>query len=204
VRGARVLRRLGVGLAVLAIVFGAMWIAFPPHVDERDGPADPILPVRRAVLGVLRSAGIVSAPFFFADPWLPSAPSTISFSGADDDAEAKEIGTWTQDRWRIVPVYRALLVPAGRRVELTFETTSDVANDVVALRLVAQRGGFHETLAESLDRERGSTARTSQWTVRGFVPTSVDGYGFEALGVGGDVVASAGYGRFATSSRAGK
>src|SRR4029453_5073975 len=119
-RGRRALRRLGLLLGTLAIVFGVLWVAFPARIEEPDGPADPILPARRFVLGVLRHVGVVDEPFFSPDPLLPSAPSSTAWSGAEGPDVAREMGTWTSVRWRVAPVSRALLVPVGFRVELTY------------------------------------------------------------------------------------
>jgi len=169
-------------------------VAFPARIEEPDGPADPILPARRFVLGVLRHVGVVDEPFFSPDPLLPSAPSSTAWSGAEDPDVAREMGTWTSVRWRVAPVYRALLVPVGFRVELTYET-ADTA-EVLCVRLVVQRGRERESVGESVARECGSCASTNQWTVRGYVPMSVDGWGFEVLGVGGNVITWSGWGDF--------
>ena len=95
-------------LLIAGVGIGVLYLAVPASRSPDDGPADPILAVRRPVLTWLRDVGVVDEPVFIApDPWLPSGFSS------ETDAE-----TMTCKR---EPVFRGLFWPVGMRITVRLQ-----------------------------------------------------------------------------------
>ena len=73
----RILRVLGILAALVTLAIAGLYLLVPANERPEDGSADPVLAVRRPIVGFLRAQGIVPKPVFvFRDPILPSATRT--------------------------------------------------------------------------------------------------------------------------------
>lgn len=153
---------------VLAAAFGALWLAGPE--GDGDGPADPIVAIRRPALALLRAAGITArqTPATF-ELWLPKS----------------------DEGWQVEPVYRAVFVLTGWRVTRTVEHAEADAPDIRAVRLVADREGGTEVLAQESQPDAAPDG-ARRWRVHGFVPSDAKAFRVEEVREDGSIVSSRG------------
>ena len=135
------LRILVVVLLIAGLGTSIVYLVVPANENPGDGPADPILAVRRPVLTWLRDVGVVDGPIFIApDPWLPSGFST--------ETEAE---TMTCKR---EPVFRGLFWPVGMRITVRTEP-------VRSLRLSYVKAGRKIVSGEGQDQVTGFVPRSA-------------------------------------------
>ncbi len=110
------MKRLGVAVAILAFVLaapvGVLYVAVTPNEIPEEGPADPIIGVRRSVLACLRYVGIVDGPAWFTGWYLPTVGGTRTWK---EEPDGEDIPTSKMEIER-EPVYRGIFWWFGNRI----------------------------------------------------------------------------------------
>lgn len=143
--------------AGLSLATGIAYLAVPANETAEEGPADPILWVRRPVIKALKAAGLLKFDERFQNPYLP-----------------------TPDE-RTEPVYRGLLWPVGYRVTRRVRLYEGDPGSLRSIRLCYAVGGKRLVAAE--DSKPGERCGE----VSGFVPLSARGYWTERTDESGEV-----------------
>lgn len=182
------MKRLGLAVAIVAFVLaapvGVLYVAVPPNETPQEGPADPILGLRRTVLLTLQATGLVHGPTFFDGWYLPTVGgSEIRDGGVDEEGAL----LWRMEIER-EPVYRGVFWRVGYRI--TYRTTEfgDERNHWQVLRLCYAEDGRRFVAGE------GTLEKGRDHLVKGYVPCSADGYWVEAVDKRGDVHSQHGWG----------
>ena len=191
------MKRLGLAVAIVAFVLaapvGVLYVAVPPHENPEEGPADPILALRRSVLIPLEAVGIIDGPAWFSGWYLPTVGgSEISEDGPDGEP----VVLWRM-RIEYEPVYRGLFWHVGDRIKYRTTDFDDERNHWQVLRLCYKEDGEKFVAGEGT-LENGMLDPDGQdHTVRGYVPCSASGYWVEAVDQNGDVHSQHGWWRVA-------
>jgi hypothetical protein len=165
-----VLKFVVVAVVLASAAVAVMYVALPGNQAATDGPADPILTLRRPALRALRWAGFAPSGggfFFWFDAWLPSGYCS---EWQEPMADGSRRTTARLSR-SAEPVYRGLFWPVGDRITIRVEEFEEPEADVRLLRLGYVRDGRVLTSGEvrfdagALDRQ-----------VSGFVPRDADGW----------------------------
>jgi hypothetical protein len=171
----RFLRALRFAIVAALMVAGVLVLFLPGNLRPEDGSADPILELRRPVLGLMRDVGLAPEPFFlFPDPWLPSGFETSSRSREGD-------GAWHDGpttRVHRTPVYRGLFWRVG--VRLRMEQAGDDRYRALRLVVVDTDGR-----AQAVDGAARDAASSSVLAVEGFVPDGWQEWRLEGLDANG-------------------
>jgi len=164
-----VLKFLVVAVVVASAGVALLYVVLPGNQAATDGPADPILKLRRPVLRVLRWAGVdhSGAGLFWFDSYLPSG-NCSEWSSPGSDGTPHVTARLSRS---LEPVYRGLLWRIGDRVTIRMQEFEEPENDVRSLRLGYVRDGEVFTAGES---HFGSNTRDRQ--VTGYVPGDADGW----------------------------
>jgi hypothetical protein len=181
-------RHLRWALAVVVAVAAGVVFTRPEAREAADGPADPILVVRRPILRAMRGLGLAGGPSFFDhDDWLPSRLETTSMSGqGEDESFLRTYGTWTRWRRAVRPVYRAVFFRVGRRVRFTRDASAEAAKDVLGIRMFVVREGRREIVADDYS-PIARDADGLRWTVSAYVDDDAEAFGAEELRLDGSV-----------------
>lgn len=152
-----------VGVA-LAFAVGTLYFVVPANEKRDEGPADPILRLRRPMVKALKAVGILRFDERFQNPYLPT-PSC---------------GT--------EPVYRGLLWPVGYRVTRRVRLYEGDPGILCSIRLCYAVGSRRFVAAEN------NTPGERCGEVVGFVPLSARGYWTERTDENGEVHSVSGHG----------
>jgi len=187
-------RRLGLAVVILAFVLatpvGVLFVAVPPNETPEDGPADPILGLRRSVLVVLQAAGIVDGPGWFSGGYLPNGMG----SEIHEDGPNGERTLLYRMRIEREPVYRGLFWCVGHRIAYRTTEFDDERNHWQVLRLCYTEDGEKFVAGEGTLENGMLDPDGRDHTVRGYVPCSARGYWVEAVDQKGDVHSQHGWG----------
>jgi hypothetical protein len=183
---------VGIFAFALAVPVGVLYLAVPPNETPEEGPADPILGLRRAALIPLEALGIIDGPGWFSGWYLPTVGGSEIYEGGADD----EKGTLLyRMEIELEPVYRGLFFQAGNRVKYRATEFDDERNHWKVLRLCYTEDGERFVAGEGT-LENGMLDPDGQdHSVRGYVPCSADGYWVEAVDQKGDVHSQHGWGQ---------
>jgi hypothetical protein len=186
-RAGRVLRRVGVVAVVFAALLGVLWFALPAARRPADGPADPLLFLRRPVVRTAYDIGWIARNRLL-DDWLPSRSSAESWEGRHASFEAAPSGT--RDAWESEPVYRGALWRVGVRVQVTYETKGRDDDPVAHLSIWQELDGRRETIASGEPSSHDEATGTRRAEVSGFVEDDADAFGWSyrtASGTAGEI-----------------
>lgn len=156
---------------VVAVAVGVLYLAVQSNKTAEQGPADPILSVRRPIIKALIWAGIVEGPGWFSGhPYLPTV-------GGSDTSEKGPAGEDIPSEMRIEmePVYRGLLWPVGDRVTYRLRLLGEYRETWRAVRLCYNIDGQRFVAAEDATPDPGGQLAE----VSGYVPRSARGYWVE-------------------------
>jgi hypothetical protein len=187
-------RRLGLALLILAFVLaapvGVLYVAVPPNESPEDGPADPLLGLRRSVLIPLEALGIIDGPGWFSGWYLPNAGGTQNHG---EGPNGEEILLYRMEIER-EPVYRGLFWIVGHRIKYRSTEFDDERNHWQVLRLCYTEDGERFVSGEGTLENGMLDPDGSDHSVRGYVPRSADGYWVEGVDQKGDVHSQHGWG----------
>ena len=169
---------VGVGVVALAV----LWFAMPARERPEDGEADPILWLRRPIVKTLYRTGLVSHNAFGYDEWIPSEPSSESWSGTEASETATE---WSRVAYGVEPVYRGLVWRAGFRVTVKVDQRTALPATLSHLRLLYDPGSGPVGIADGGPGERMPDGRTTRYAVRGYVPAEARRFGFVEVDAAG-------------------
>lgn len=186
----RLLRVLGILAAVVALTVAVLYLFVPANESPEDGSADPVLDVRRPIVGLLRDLGIVQGRvLFFSDPYLPSATRT----GYGEPGEPNVVTRSVRVSWE--PVYRGLLWPVGDRVTFRVELRGDDRHELTSMRLWYEEDGRREVAGVGTVENGPGDPPVHGATVQGYVPRTATAYGIESVLPDGTVVDGDSWGR---------
>jgi hypothetical protein len=162
------------------VAIAVAYLVVPANEIAAEGPADPLLSIRRPVIKALIWAGILSGPGLFFDRF-PYLPTRGGYEWSKPGSAGEYIPTGKVEVTK-EPVYRGLLWPVGHRI--TYCRTTPAAGDgYCAVRLCYVEGSRTVVAAES--PYAGPDARRSE--VSGFVPSSARGFWVDCANDKGDV-----------------
>lgn len=179
-------RRIAYGLVGIAVAIAVLYVAVPPAKTEADGPADPILWIRRPVVKGLHHVGILPRAFFGPDDWIPTAGDSESWSGEGKAFETADAAT--RVTWESRPVYRGLLWRTGMRFTVKVDRRGDPKGDPARLRLWLKPAGGEKTMVAEGGpgvSEEGTGLR--RWRVDGYIPGDAVAFGYDSLEPDGTV-----------------
>ena len=173
---------------VLAAPVGVLYVAVPPNETPDDGPADPILGLRRSVLVPLQVLGITDSPGWFSGSYLPTVGGSEIRDGGPNGTLLYRMEIERE------PVYRGLFWIVGHRIKYRSTEFDDERNHWEVLRLCYAKDGKKHVAGEGT-LENGMLDPDGQdHSIRGYVPCSADGYWVEAVDRKGDVRSQHGWG----------
>lgn len=191
------LRILGILVAVVALTIAALYLFIPAHERPEDGSADPVLGVRRPIVGLLRDLGIARGRvLFFRDPLLPSATGTTYYKPGRSPTDSDEEGNVARKvsvQWE--PVYRGLLWPVGDRVTYRNEFLGDDRREIRSMQLWYEEGGRREVAGVGTVENGHVDPSGHGASVQGYVPRTATAHGVEIVLSDGTVTDGESWGR---------
>ncbi|MHC4137851.1 MAG: hypothetical protein ACYS0K_23155 [Planctomycetota bacterium] len=159
-------------VVILGSASGAWLLGLAPNRMAEDGPADPLLELRRPVMAFLSWAGLAPTHGLFRpSPWLPYSEKWRWWF----EDQLREKTELTKE-----PVYRSLFWPVGDRISVRSLSFGENAQRCGALRLCYVEDGRKVVAGTGTG---GPDARVS-----GFVPRSASGLLVEEMKGNGEVL----------------